>query len=430
MQKCHIFVSKLSNQNVLFCVLIGNLQFLYNFLTIKMIIMKKSFLISGLFGAALLIVSCKENPEFDYVYYTPEEYKLISQSLNLPQLPESYTPELASHLTRFGLGVPPINSDRATLGRVLFYDKNLSSDQTVSCASCHRQEIGFADDRAVSLGVESRAGQRNSIALSSVANFAAYYGSDINGPGAIPFFWDNRAGTASDQNMASMLNPLEMNMEPHEIEAAVKGAEYYKPLFKKAFGDEDISAQRISLAIAEFVNAMGSYQSRFDAGANATINGQFGFPNYDVDFSNFSPSENRGKAIYMANCASCHSANFGRPAKVFSNNGLDAVTTDQGVGGITGVTSQRGTFKVPTLRNIALSAPYMHDGRFPTLSAVVDHYSNGIQNHPNLGHELRTGSQPVKMNFTAQQKEDLIAFLGTLTDDIFRQDQRFSDPHK
>jgi cytochrome c peroxidase len=391
--------------------------------------MKKSFLLSGLAGAALLFAAaCTDDPtKIEGYYYTEKEFEVISRSLNLPELPEKYTANLPQHLTNSGLSAPIINSDEATLGRVLFYDKNLSSDGTISCASCHKQEIGFSDDRRVSVGVESREGTRNSIALSSVANFAAYYGSDLNGPGGIPFFWDNRAATASQQNIGSMTNPLEMNMQAHEIVDAVKGKDYYEPLFRKAFGDSQITSERVSQAIAAFVNAMGSYRSRFDDAANTQPNG---WANYESTFSKFSAAENRGKAIYNSNCASCHSSNFGRPVKIYSNNGLDVATSDKGVGGISGSSAEMGTFKVPTLRNIAITGPYMHDGRFNTLEEVIEHYSTGIKDHPNLGSELRSSSSPVRMNFSAQDKQDLIAFLNTLTDEEFRKDTRFSNPFK
>lgn len=388
--------------------------------------MKKSFLFFGLVSTALLIGACKKN--YEYYYYTQEEYDVISRSLNLPDGPLNYTPKLPDHLTRSGLTAPTVKSDLATLGRVLFYDKNLSSDKTISCASCHKQEIGFADDRRVSLGVESREGTRNSIALSSVANFAAYYGTDLNGSFGIPFFWDNRAATASEQNIGSMTNPLEMNMKEHEIVDAVKSQDYYQPLFSRAFEDAEITAEHVSEAIAAFVNAMGSYQSRFDDAANTSNNG--GWINYEANFTQFSAAENRGKALYINNCSSCHTASFGRPSKFYSNNGLDESYTDKGVGAITGFSTEMGTFKVPTLRNIAITAPYMHDGRFATLSEVIDHYSTGIKNNPNLGSELRQGGSAKQMNFTAQDKEDLIAFLGTLTDEKFRTDVRFSNPFK
>ena len=388
----------------------------------------------GLFATALFAASCntKSDSNFEFYHYSDDEYSLISEKLTLPKFPPKYDAKLPEHLTRFGLSSPTVKQDMATLGRVLFYDKTLSSDKQVSCASCHKQEIGFSDDRSVSIGVEGRQGTRNSIALSSVANFAAYYGQDLNGPAGIPFFWDNRASTAAAQNIGSMTNPLEMNMQDHEIAAAVKSQPFYAPLFKKAFDDETITTARISEAIAAFVNAMGSYQSRFDQAANANLakQSQFTAPEYLSDFADFSPAENAGKAIYMENCASCHSTSFGRPAKFFSNNGLDEVTTDKGVGAISFNSSEMGSFKVPTLRNIAITAPYMHDGRFATIEDVVEHYSHGVKSHPNLGTELLINGSPRQMNFTPGQKDNLIAFLNTLTDDVFKNDERFSNPFK
>jgi cytochrome c peroxidase len=430
-KNCHKFVSKTANHFVTCYVLIGKM---YQSLFYKKIIsMKKSFLWMGMFAATLFAASCSNKSDFTYYHYSDEDYSLISEKLNLPPLPSKYSAQLPEHLTRAGLSGASLNSDQATLGRVLFYDKNLSSDKTVSCASCHRQEIGFSDDRAVSIGVEGRAGTRNSIALSSVANFAAYYGNDLFGPSGIPFFWDNRAGTAAAQNIGSMTNPLEMNMQDHEIAAAVKAQEFYRPLFKKAFDDETITTARISEAIAAFVNAMGSYRSRFDQAANEQLasQGTYGAPNYDAHFASFTAAENAGKQIYQDNCSSCHSKNFGRPIKFLSNNGLDESTTDKGVGGVSFNSSELGTFKVPTLRNIAITGPYMHDGRFATLSEVIDHYSTGIKSHPNLASELRSPTGGARqMNFSATDKENLIAFLNTLTDDEFKVDERFANPFK
>jgi cytochrome c peroxidase len=396
--------------------------------------MKKALLFGGVLSATLLAVSCKQNNVdggFDYYYYTPEEYALISQKLDLPETPPKYTADLAKHLTAGFLAPRPVNSDEATLGRVLFYDTELSKDKKVSCASCHNQEKGFADGKVVATGVEERAGTRNSIALSSVANFAAYYGNDLFGPGGgIPFMWDNRFGTVAEQIEGAMTNPKEMDMSMAQIVDAVKAQNYYAPLFRKAFGDDNVTADRVTRALGSFVNAMGSYTSPFDIEASKTVSGQFGSADYYSNFSGFSAAENRGKAIYMQSCGSCHSTNFGRPTTVASNNGLDdAFTADLGVGGVSGIPSEKGQFKVPTLRNIALSAPYMHDGRFNTLEEVVEHYSNGVKNHPNLGSELRSlGGNG--FNFTTQEKQDLVAFLGTLTDETFRTDKRFADPFK
>jgi cytochrome c peroxidase len=395
--------------------------------------MKKLSLMAGVGALLLLAAACNNSKNFDYEYFTDAEYAAISAELNLENGPITYTVTLPQHLQNGGLAARPINNQMATLGRVLFYDKKLSKDQTISCASCHQQDKGFGDDRATSPGVYERAGSRNSIALSSVANFAAYYGTDLFGSAGVPFFWDNRAETAVEQNTASLTNPVEMDMHLNDVVAAVKAQPYYAPLFKKAYDDATITQERVTSAIAAFINAMGSYQSPFDAEANK-VSSNFGFPDYTRDFSNFTATQNRGKAVYMNNCASCHSSNFGRPVKLLSNNGLDATIVDQGVGAISGRVEEKGQFKVPTLRNVALSGPYMHDGRFTTLEQVIDHYSTGVKAHPNLGNELQflpPGANGLRgFNFTTQQKSDLVAFLNTLTDEVFANDERFADPFR
>lgn len=388
---------------------------------------KLTFLLA--FCSLFLLFSCDKKADFNHSYYQPEEQAILSQYLNLPEQPDDYTVNLPLHLRQAGLTAGPIERDRALLGRVMFYDKNLSKDGKVSCASCHKQEIGFSDDRVVSLGVNGTAGDRNSIALASVASFVAYYGTDIN-PGGIPFFWDNRANTAKDQNRGSLSNPKEMNMHDEDVVAAVQQQPYYEPLFKKAYGgSSEVSIQKINESIAEFVNSMGSYRSKFDKEADAVGNANSIYVN---TLPGLTASENRGFTLYKAKCASCHSANMGRPVKFRSNNGIDASfnVADLGVGGLSGNDFEKGLFKVPTLRNIALSAPYMHDGRFATLEEVLEHYSTGIKSHPNLDNDLKSNGSPVKMNFTATDKQDLIAFLNTLTDHEFIADKRFSNPFK
>ena len=393
--------------------------------------MKKHSTVFALFSLLLLVGACKS--DFNYYYYTPEESAAISTALNLPELPDDYTVNMPSHLGNAGLFARPVERDKAVLGRVLFYDKKLSSDGTVSCASCHKQDIAFSDDKAFSEGVSDRSTARNSFALGSVANFSAYYGTDLNGSNAIRFFWDNRAETAADQSKSSMTDENEMNMKMHEITAVVQNQAYYAPLFKKAFGTETVTEERVLEAVANFVNAMGSFSSKFDLEANKhslQFTGGFGNVVFNDDFSGFTAAENAGKTLYNTNCSSCHSGNMGRPVLQLANNGLDLSPTDLGVGGITGVNNQKGTFKVPTLRNVALTGPYMHDGRFATLEEVIDFYSTGIQSHPNLHADLKSGGQPKQFNFTATQKANLIAFLNTLTDDHLLKDAKFSDPFK
>ncbi|MFN4081192.1 MAG: cytochrome-c peroxidase [Saprospiraceae bacterium] len=381
----------------------------------------------GLFAA-----SCNE--PFDYNYYSEDDYAKIAEKLNLPNAPVIYRLELPQHLRNAGLSTLPVDGPKATLGRVLFYDKSLSADGTVSCASCHKQQIAFADDRAVSVGVNGQNGTRNSIALGSVLAFTAYYGTDLFGASAVPFFWDNRAGTARQQNMASLTNPVEMGLHDAQIAEIVKSKPYYPPLFRAAYGDDGpITTQRVSEAIAEFINAMGSFNSKLDKAVEATASASGGFVDWESQSLNYvglNAQENQGRRIFSQHCASCHTTIQSRPMLLHANNGLDAQTTDAGVGGLSGKSSEIGSFKVPLLRNIALTAPYMHDGRFKTLEEVVEFYNSGIQPHPNLHQRLKQGNQPKRLNLSQSDKAALVAFLHTMTDPAFVSDPRYSDPFK
>lgn len=388
----------------------------------------------------LLLVACKKtDADLAVNYYSQEDYALLLQYLDLPETPHDFSLKSPSTFGQVQIKAP--DPDMATLGRVLFYDTQLSKDGKISCASCHKQEFAFGDNAPVSKGVFDRDGDRNSIALMSVPSFSNEYGTDLNGPGGKRFFWDNRAPTASDQSRNSMNNPKEMDMSMEEIVAAVQSQPYYEPLFKKAFGEPYVNEDRILIAIAEFVNAIGSLNSRFDIAAEA--NRQKGiFDVMNFPFSGFSNEENSGKSLYMLHCGSCHG--FDQINTPFipttsgagimltnASNGLDVVPADRGVGAVTGIAEDEGTFKIPSLRNIAHSAPYMHDGRFATLDEVIEHYNSGIQPHVNLHFKLREqDGSPKRLNLSAEDKKALIAFLKTLTDETVLADVRFSDPFK
>jgi len=204
----------------------------------------------------------------------------------------------------------------------------------------------------------------------------------------------------------------------------VEKDEVYEILFKKTYGDTRIMEHRILEAIEEFVNSIASAESKFDH-ESMKNNGDI-FSN----FNGFTQEENRGKQIYMQQCASCHSFDHMFTSKAVANNGLDMEYEDKGVGGRTGKVSKYGVFKIPFLRNIELTAPYMHDGRFETLREVIDHYSEGIVNHPNLDDELKRFGDPLRMNFNEDEKMVLEAYLKTLTDPQLLADVRFSDPFK
>lgn len=253
-------------------------------------------------------------------------------------------------------------------------------------------------------------------------------GGDILGGRA--FFWDERAATVGDQSLGSMTNPREMDMTMDQIVANVQSQAFYPPLFKAAFGDEKVDQSRIFSAITAFVNVLGVFNTKFDQEAESHFNAHNSI-NFLTDFNGFT-AQIRGKLIFQNNCASCHGSIAARSTVEMANNGLDLNYTDEGVGGISKVPELIGVFKVPSLRNIALTAPYMHDGRFKTLRDVVNHYNSGIKNHPNLHSNLRDAGTglPKTMNFTESDKDALIAFLNTLTDAQTLAAEKFADPFK
>lgn len=308
----------------------------------------------------------------------------------------------------------PVSNAGAGLGRVLFYDKNLSANGTIACASCHQAEFGFADDRVLSLGFEDGETARHSMGLTNARFYA---------PGM--FFWDQRAETLEDQVLQPFQDPVEMGMTLDTLVEAVESQDFYPALFEGAFGDSEVTADRISLALAQFVRSLVSYQSPYDVGRAEVSSAT-------VDFPGFTDEENLGKQIFMntpmgpngAGCAVCHQGETMSAAEA-NNNGLDADSDDDaGYGDVTGSSLDMGTFKAPSLRNIAVRGGYMHDGRFSTLREVIDHYGDSVQAHPNLGMPLNMHP----MNLSEDHREALVAFLETLTDEEMLGDPKFADP--
>lgn len=306
----------------------------------------------------------------------------------------------------------PVTDAGATLGRVLFYDTNLSANRTVACASCHKPEQGFSDNRVLSVGFEGGLTARHSMGLTN----ARYYAGG-------EFFWDQRAATLEDQVLMPFQDQVEMGMTLETLVARVEGAPYYPDLFRAAFGDSQVSTDRISKALAQFIRSIVSTKSRYDIG-RAQVSAR------SVDFPNFTPQENLGKFLFSSPpprggvaCFVCHQGEGMVPVTA-TTNGLDATITDRGYGEVTGIATHDGTFKVPSLRNVELTAPYMHDGRLATLEDVVEHYSSGIKAAPNLTGPLVVGG----LNLTKDEKTALVAFLKTLTDLEVVQDPKYSDP--
>lgn len=304
-----------------------------------------------------------------------------------------------------------ITNAGATLGRVLFYDVKLSANDSISCASCHQQEHGFSDPNQLSVGFEGGLTARHSMGL---ANARFYQRSR--------FFWDERAATLEEQVLLPIQDDIEMGMTLTELERKLADTPYYPVLFSEAFGDETITSDRISKALAQFVRSIVSFNTKFDTAFTGGGNGNFEAVYTEQELQGlilFGQGDNRaGRAL---GCVRCHGTR-GHVSDTVHNNGLDiTVTGDDGAG------DKR--FKAPSLRNIALTAPYMHDGRFETLEEVVNFYDNSVQSHPNLDNRLAApGGQARRLNMTNDEKMALIAFLHTLTDETMRADIKFSDP--
>ncbi len=310
----------------------------------------------------------------------------------------------------------PVTDWGATLGRVLFYDKILSVNNTVACASCHKQSLSFADDQAFSFGFNGGSTKRNSMSLINVK----FYRNE-------KFLWDERGASLETQTLLPIIDHIEMGM-PHldELVSRLKTKSYYPILFEKAFGSQTITSSRVGNALAQFIRSIVSYQSRFDEGRTLINSVRSPYPN-------FTPQENEGKQLFfnpLLGCNGCHKTEtFTAPSP--KNNGLENPSIDQGVGAITNDLSQIGNFKVPSLKNIELTAPYMHDGRFKTLDDVIEHYNVGVMPHPNLSSQLRNpDNTPLRLNLTVGEKAALIAFLKTLTDQGIVGDVKFSDPFR
>jgi cytochrome c peroxidase len=342
----------------------------------------------------------------------PSEPETFERAPNLPTQMFRYAMPLPEH---FSPGVPnspgfadntpannPITDAGATLGRVLFYDKRLSANQSISCASCHHQALAFADSAALSRGFNGRRTARHTMGLSN----ARFY---VNRR----FFWDERAVSLEAQVLQPIQDTVEMGLPLDQMTSRINATSFYPPLFAAAFGSSVATPDLVARALAQFIRSMVTAGSKFDAG----VTSREGPP-----FTNFTQQERLGMQVFngVGGCARCHFTSAQIAPAVF-NNGLDATITDAGAG--------NGRFKAPSLRNIELTAPYMHDGRFATLEQVVDHYDAGVKVNPGLDPGLRAiGGGARRLNLTTDQKAALVAFLKTLTDRTFVTDPRFADP--
>lgn len=363
--------------------------------------MNKRFRYLLLFITMGIIFSCGEEPD------TPPEEEIIQDTtpyeffygdLPAPNLPED------NALTEQGV----------KLGRMLFYEKMLSRDGSQSCASCHRQEHAFTDTARFSIGVEGLPGKRQAM---SVFNMA--WNSN-------EFFWDGRAHLLRDQAILPIQDELEMDETLDNVISKLSDSKVYRDQFTRVFGDDEITVDKMAKAMEQFMMSIVSYDSKYDqwlaGNVELTESEERGRKLFELEYNPFFPD------FSGADCVHCHGgANFEND--LYMNNGLDieANITDIGREKVTMNPADRAKFKVPSLRNIELTAPYMHDGRFQTLEEVIDHYDHGIQISNSLDQALLATTDSGLL-LTDQDKIDLINFLKTLTDQTLISDVKYSDP--
>ena len=338
----------------------------------------------------------------------------------LPDEPYDYDLEFPEHIM-FGpwsiVDSTMINSmispEGATLGRVLFYDKKLSRSNELSCASCHKQEFAFADDKTFSDGIDDAKTERNSPNLNDIVWGGSLFFEPFGGENGL--FWDSRETNLEVMVLQPIEHEGELGKDLEVLLGKLKSAEYYAPLFEDAFGSSDVTIDRVGSAIAQFVRSMSSFDSKFDR----VMKGE----------ATFTAEELRGEELFVESCGNfCHGEpHFGSSMPM--NNGLDSIYTDEGMAEWSNNTFDVGKFRSPSLRNIEVTAPYMHDGRFETLEEVIDFYSEEVFPHPNndFGWTINQNNF-TGFDFDDNEKADLIAFMKTLTDETFLTHEKWSDP--
>jgi cytochrome c peroxidase len=346
-------------------------------------------------------------------------------TIDFANLPEYAAPVLPAHYDATVAALdntPPdnaINNRIATLGRVLFHDRQLSVNNSVACASCHRQENGFDDPNRFSTGFS---GVQFTTAHAMRLGNIRYWR-----PGTM--FWDRRAASVEAQAIQPIINAVEMGWDDRAggitaLVARLQALPYYQDLFAFAFGSAVVSEARIGQALAQFERAMISSNSRWDTAYAQVFSATAPNRNLNVTLPGFTDQENRGRQLFMtgdnaggAGCSACHVPPTFALTANSQSNGLDAGETR--------------IFKSPSLKNIGLSRAFMHDGRFATLDQVVEFYNSGIQAGPALDNRLRgPGGTPQRLNLSAADKAALVAFMLTLNDPDFVVDRRFTSPFR
>lgn len=340
-----------------------------------------------LYFLVFVCISCSNQDNADDIY-TPIPYSL--------EIPELFQQKLIDPLLPSN---NPLTEEGVALGKKLFFDKKLSGNNTQACASCHKPQNSFTDDTRFSDGIDGVFGVRNSMPLMNLAwNF-----NDR-------FAWDGKELGLERQAIEPVKNPIEMHSDWGSVAAKLEQDPEYPTLFSKAFGTTTIDSMLITKAIAQFERILISGNSKFDQ--------------YLLGNATLSLEELNGFTVFMdeekGDCFHCHGSD-NNPLWTdngFHNNGLDTNFDDLGLGAVTGDPNDNGKFRSPSIRNLIFTAPYMHDGRFATLEEVINHYSEGLQFSSTIDPLMKKVNQG-GVQLTPQEKEDLKAFLLTLTDTEF-----------
>lgn len=339
-----------------------------------------------LFLLFLGLISCSD--EFEGVPIKKDE----NYSLKIP----TGFPALA-----FDEKAEPLTVNGIALGKKLFYEGKLSRNNTISCGFCHIQEYAFTHHgHPVSHGIEDRLGMRNAPAIQNMAFLKN-------------FTWDGVSHHLDERSLVPITTDFEMDSSIPEVIGKLSADENYKKMFKAAFGDENINGDRILKALSQFMRTMISAESKYDQVKNGV--------------ANFTNQENTGKILFENKCASCHSGGLFTD-ETYRNTGMyyNSQYDDRGRYRVTLNENDHMKFRVPSLRNVALTAPYMHDGRFYTLEAVLNFYSDSVENQPNLDPILKQdGHIGIPMN--SEEKQNIIAFLKTLSDKKFITNPKFAE---
>ena len=345
-----------------------------------------------LFLILFIVPSCKtKTPETPDVPVKTEVPMTLVKPANFPNFAYNFTNN-------------QFNPEAFKLGRALFYEGLLSRDGTISCGSCHQQTFAFTHaEHNFSHGIDDKLGTRNAPPMQNMVF-------------QFDFFWDGGVNNLDFFSIAPIQNPVEMDEKLSNVLTKLKATTRYPPLFEKAFGSPEINTQTFNKALSQFMVALVSANSRYDKYIRQETGG------------NLNATELAGMQIFQAKCSSCHSGALFTDQS-FRDNGLpvNPRINDEGRFGVTGQATDKLKFKVPSLRNVGFTLPYMHDGRFTTLEAVLDHYSSGVVNNPNLDNLLKKPDGSRGITLDADEKAKIIAFLNTLNDSEFLSEKRFSE---